>query len=179
MDPYLGEIRCFSFGRIPNGWLPCNGQTLQIQQYSALYSLLGIQFGGDGSKTFCLPDLRGRTPIHFKPAANPPVNVGTSGGAETVTLAMTQTCNQVPQHIHAVAVSDNAATKKVPNGFYLSNPVSPSQPYAPAPSGPFTPVALAPDAVGVTGGGQAHSNMQPYSVLNFCIATTGIYPMRP
>jgi microcystin-dependent protein len=179
MDPYIGEIRCFGFGKTPDGWLPCNGQTLEIQKYAALYSLLGTHFGGDGTNTFGLPDLRGRVPIHFNPAASPPVNVGTSGGVETVTLVSTQTCSQLPQHTHTVAVSDTTATNPTPSGCYLSNPPSPHEPYAPAPSGSFPLDALAPDTVSVAGANQSHSNMQPYLVLNFCIATTGIYPSRP
>jgi microcystin-dependent protein len=178
MDPYIGEVRCFSFGKIPQGWLACNGQILQIQQYSALYSLLGTHYGGDGAKTFGLPDLRGRVPVHINLSGKPPLDIGGNGGVETVTL--TAALNQLPQHTHMVAVSDSPATQIVPTARYLSNlSAPPHQPYAPPPGGSFTPVAMAPDVIGAAGMDHAHANMQPYSVLNFCIATVGIYPMRP
>jgi len=179
MDPYIGEIRCFGFGKIPVGWLPCNGQTLNIQSYAALFSLLGTHYGGDGAKTFGLPDLRGRVPIHINLAASPPVDIGTFGGVESVTLTMTASQNQLPQHTHMLAISDSPATQIAPTGRYLSNLPTPHQPYTPQPGGSATPVAMAPDVVGSAGMDESHTNMQPYSVFNFCIATTGLYPPRP
>jgi len=171
MDPYLGEIRCFAFGKIPEGWLPCNGQTLQIQQNTALFSLLGTHYGGDGVKTFCLPDLRGRVPVHINVADS--LDIGGFGGTETV--ALTTTC--LPQHTHLVAVPDASATQVVPTGHYLGNMAAPHQPYAPTSGG--TPVAMSSASISGAGMNNPHNNMQPFSVLNFCIATQGIYPPRP
>lgn len=175
MDPYVGEIRCFAFGKIPVGWLPCNGQTLQIQQNPALFSLLGIRYGGDGVKTFCLPDLRGRVPVHINLADG--LDIGVSGGTETVALEATASKNQLPQHTHLVAVPDASATQVVPTGHWLGNTAAPHQPYAPASGG--APVAMSSAAISGAGMNNPHNNMQPFSVLNFCIATQGLYPIRP
>jgi microcystin-dependent protein len=176
MEPYIGEIRCFSFGKVPTGWLPCNGQTLVINQYAALYSLLSIQFGGDGRTNFNLPNLNGIAPIHFNPSKSLPVggtgNGNTPSKAETVTL----TTAQAPLHTHLVAASNSPATAVLPTGDYLAATASPHLAYGPA-SSPL--VAMAADNVGSSGTGAAHSNMQPSLALNFCIATAGNYPPRP
>jgi microcystin-dependent protein len=172
-DPYLGEIRPFAFGYAPKGWALCNGALLSIQQNAALYSLLGNTFGGDGRTTFALPDLRGRTPLHPDPAQQQ--QRGTIGGAEQVTLLPTQ----VPPHTHSVIASGTNADRSGAAGAtpcFLGATVAGSS-YAPASGATLTP--LDASAVGSIGGGQAHNNMQPSLVINFCIATTGAYPPRP
>jgi microcystin-dependent protein len=177
-DCYLGEIRVFPFNWAPHGWALCSGQTMAINQYQALYALLGIYYGGDGKNTFQLPDMRGRTRVG---AGLGPEGVnygiGYKAGAETVTLSPAQ----MPSHNHYVAVSSAAATTNDNADAYFAQ----TQPveghnvnmYAP----PVTPVVVL-DGTGTTvmnnGGGKAHTNLQPYMVLNFCIAITGLFPPR-
>lgn len=144
----------------------CNGQTLPITQNQVLFSLLATQYGGDGVRTFMLPDLRGRTPV----GSNGNYPVGAVVGVENVALT-TQT---IPQHNHFGSGTTVAGTGRNPiDNFYGS--VANEALYAPA-SGPQ--VVLNAGVLSSTGGGQPHSNMQPYSVINFCIALTGIYPSR-
>jgi microcystin-dependent protein len=170
MEPFLGEIRCFGFGKIPSGWLACNGQTLAITQYQALYSLLGNQFGGNGTTNFSLPDLRGTVPVHYNPSAG--LNVASKGGAETVTL----TAAQMGTHTHSLQVNNGAGTTVLPSGDFIAGTPAPHLAY----NAGGSLVATAMDNVGTTtGGGAAHSNMQPSLAVNFCIATQGLYPTRP
>lgn len=164
-DYFLGEIRTVSFNFPPNGWAFCNGQTLPINQNQALFSILGTQFGGNGSTTFCLPDLQGRMPIHQ--SSNYPV--GSAGGEATHTL----TINEMPAHNHQ-AMAASTATAASPNGAtWGPSPSDGEQIYAPSPS-----VAMSPAALGQAGGSQPHENRPPFLVLNFIIALTGIYPSR-
>lgn len=176
MEPYLGEIRCFGFGGIPQGWLPCNGQTLTIQSNQALYALLGIVFGGDGKTNFNLPKLNGVAPMHYNPTQSDPnasTLVGKFGGAETVPLQL----NQIPAHNHLVEVSAVDASANTPGSTaFPAVMASPHLAYAPANS---PQVAMCGDFVAATGTGQNHPNLQPYLVLNFCIATAGEWPPRP
>lgn len=161
-EPYLGEVRIFPISYAPKGWLSCEGQVLQIQQYQALYSLLGTVYGGDGITTFALPDLRGRVPIHVSSS----LRLGTKAGEAAHTL----TTNELPQHTHQAYGSSNPATTTSPqgnvwaqaNGLYATGAT----------------VAMNSAALSTTGGGQAHNNMQPYLAVRFCIATQGIYPTR-
>jgi len=177
MEPYLGEIRLFSFSKIPQGWLPCDGRTLTIQQNPALYSLLGTQYGGDGRVNFALPDLRGRVPADVNPrdATQNFFPQGKLAGAATVTL----TAANMPLHNHTFYGTSNVATATVPtnNLFgstqnntvtsqYVSNPTA-QQIGVPSPI-MFT----------AAGGSTPVSNLQPYEVLNFCIAIAGIFPPR-
>lgn len=162
-EPFLGEIRLFSFGMIPRGWLPCQGQLLPVQSNQALFSLLGTAYGGNGSTTFGLPDLRGRVPLHIT-AAYP---LGVAGGETTHTLTM----NEIPMHTHTVTASSAAPTALSPVGA-----VWPQIDNTYAASG--TNVQMGPRTVSTTGGSQAHNNMQPYTTVSFCIATTGTYPSR-
>lgn len=175
MDPFLGEIRCFSFGKIPQGWLPCNGQTLTIQSNAALYALCGTTFGGNGTTTFSLPNLNGAAPMHYNPTANPPnaqTRVGTSGGAEGVALSVPQ----IPAHNHLLAVGTALADEKVPSGQVPGVLSSPHFAYAPD-TNPQT--TMSPSTVLATGNNAVHANMQPYQVISFCIACKGIWPTRP
>lgn len=163
-EPYLGEIRLFTFNFAPKSWAFCNGQLLPINQNQALFSLLGTAFGGDGRTTFALPDFRGRLPIHCGDAYFP----GTRGGENTHTLTLAE----MPQHNHDVRVSDTYGAAKYAGGTaFLAG--EPGGAYAPSLG---TPVALNPATVADLGGGQPHENRQPFLALNFCIALGGIYP---
>ena len=163
-EPFLGEIRIMSFAFPPKGWALCNGQLLAINQNQALFSLLGVVYGGDGRVNFALPNLQGRVPIHLG-AAHP---LGQPGGEQGHTL----TVAEMPAHTHAVAAS-SAATGGVatPNGGYLGGANN-----AYATEGART--TLSPATVGNAGGSQAHLNMQPFLTVSFCIALQGIYPSR-
>lgn len=167
-DPFLGEIRALSFNWAPDGWALCDGATLLIQQNTALYSLLGIQFGGDGKTNFKLPDMRGRIPLCSQYASNQ----GKAGGAESVALTAAQT----PPHNHlmqAVTAAGNQVSPKA--NFYALAQTSPGDPiYGPASS----TVALDSGTISPAGTGGAHNNMQPFQVINYCISLRGIYPPR-
>lgn len=176
-DQYLGEIRPFAGfnARIPEGWQLCDGSLLQIANYNALYSLLGTAFGGNGTTTFGVPDLRGRLPIGSGQGAgltNRPF--ASAGGSESVTLAATQ----VPAHTHAFNVSTADATGNSPSGNLYANP-APNSFYATTPTSGSKPQVLNADTVGNAGGGQAHENRMPTLAINYIIATTGIFPVRP
>ncbi|HHY20280.1 MAG TPA: phage tail protein [Bacilli bacterium] len=162
-EPYLGEIRLFSFEFPPRGWAICNGAILRIQQNQALYALLGTTYGGDGVTTFALPDLRGRVPVHFQ--QNLPV--GARGGEEKYTLSVAE----MPQHTHQVFASSENATLRTTKGNTWA--LSGKLPYALTVTEMMHVGALAQ-----AGGSQAHENMQPYLTLNYCIALMGIFPPR-
>jgi microcystin-dependent protein len=168
-EPFYGEIRMFGFNFAPRGWAFCNGQILPIAQNTALFSLLGTMYGGNGQTTFALPDLRGRVPIHQ--GQGPGLSNYTMGqvaGTETVTL----TVNEMPQHIHQVAPpsSTNSANASRP-----TNNIPAGGQFYTAPPGNGT---MAPFPSGIAGGSQPHQNIQPYLTVNFCIALEGIFPSR-
>lgn len=173
-DFFIGEIRAFSYGKNPQYWLPCDGRLLQIVQNSALYSLLGTQFGGDGRTTFALPDLRGvaaagRNSTLIEGAINF-TKYGQKAGEVTHQL----TASEVPSHSHAAQASslDGGNTNIAGNLWAAGD--STDNVYA-AISDPAVPMyGAAVDAVG----GAAHNNMQPYLAVNYCIAIMGIYPSR-
>jgi microcystin-dependent protein len=161
--PYLAEIKVVSFNFAPKGWAFCNGQTLPINQNQALFSLLGITYGGDGIRTFQLPNLQARMPIHQ--GTNYPI--GSLGGESSHTLILTE----MAAHNHgAVGVSTNASTDVATGNIWAA---SSHNPYAASPN-----TTLIPTTLGQTGGGQPHDNMTPYLVLNFIIALQGIFPSR-
>ena len=177
MDPFLGEIRIFGWNWAPKGWALCNGASLPVQQNIALFSLLGVTFGGTANQSFNLPDLQGRTPIAFGTGADGiAYQWGDKGGAEAVEL----TVNNLPPHIHSVNAFAGSGDKpgltgNLPaNVAYGSGKTSGSNIYA----APQNPVALAADTVANAGGTEGHPNMQPYTVVNFCIATLGLFPPR-
>lgn len=173
-DPYVAEIRIFPFNFAPRGWAFCSGQLLPISQNTALFSLLGTTYGGDGQSTFALPNLQGSIPMH--PGAGPGLSsrsLGETGGVETVTLQL----SDIPAHTHSLNASQadggdpNPVNELFAAGLggvtaYLQNP-------------PGAPVSLHPKAVQPAGGSQPHNNMMPYLTLNFCIALQGIFPSRP
>ena len=169
-EPFLGEIRMLGFNFAPQGWAPCNGQLLSISQNTALFSLLGTTYGGDGTTTFALPDLRSRVPVGQGqgPALSSYVE-GQAGGAETVTL----TAIQMPGHTHVVKASSSAAGSDQPEGRALAR--SASHIYA---AKPDTSTVMNADMLGDAGGSQPHDNIQPYLAVNFCIALTGVFPAR-
>ncbi|MFV3131419.1 phage tail protein [Niveispirillum sp. KHB5.9] len=185
-DFFIGEIRLFPFQTVPNGWTLCNGQALQIQQNAALYSLIGIQFGGDGKTTFNLPNLNGRAIAGLNGTAlGMPAQVGNTAGAETVTL----TVAQIPAHTHTVAAANQQApttnqAANPTNSFFAATsiptqvpnpPTAPPAMYGPAVA-PMT--ALNTTIVGNAGGSGGHENRQPFLALSYCIATSGLYPAR-
>jgi len=162
MDPYLGEIRVFSFGNIPYGWAQCNGQLLSITENELLFQVLGATYGGDGVTTFALPDLQGRMPMHIGPG----LSQGAHDGEETHQL----TVAELPSHTHSPQGSMNFAATGNPVNAIWANQAS-------APYSTRTPnVAMHPSAIGETGDNQPHENMSPFLVFNFCIALEGIMP---
>lgn len=162
-EPYLSEIRLFSFLFAPKGWAHCNGQLMPINQNQALFSLLGTTFGGDGRVNFGLPDLRGRSPLHVGGSHT----LGEVGGKQDHTLSITE----LPQHVHGVSVAATATTLTAA-GKLLASPGKPA--FAAPNSGGA--VAMAPQSGGSAGGGQAHTNMAPFLTISFCIALEGIFP---
>jgi microcystin-dependent protein len=164
-DPFLGEIRIFAFEFAPPGWAMCNGQILPISQNTALFSLLGTTYGGDGQNNFALPNLQGRFPIHIGQRSGLASYVpGQEGGAETVTLLITE----MPTHNHMVAASGGDANSNKTEGTFLATGGS----YATASDG----TVMAANMILPTGEGQPHENMPPYLALIFCIALQGTAP---
>ncbi|MDQ1708523.1 MAG: hypothetical protein QOJ88_1734 [Pyrinomonadaceae bacterium] len=174
-DPFVAEIRIFPFNFPPTGWAFCDGQLMPISQNTALFSLLGTTYGGDGKSTFALPDLQGRSPMH--PGQGPGLSLhdlGEEGGSETVSLLPTE----IPAHAHNVgrATEANGDSVTPVGSIWAQTPGGRGSifTYAPAPA---TAVMNA-NAIKPTGGGQPHNNMQPYLTLNFCIALQGVFPPR-
>ena len=189
MDPYLGQILAFAFGWAPMGFQICDGSILQIAPNSALYSLLGTYFGGNGTQTFGIPDLKGRT-ILGQGNGNglTPRPFASMGGVEQVALSQ----NEMPIHNHTAAFTGTSVTVKASSALGSSGtPSTRSNTLGGSASGLYN--SAAPDiALNIGGGGVAgnvavanagqsigHNNMQPFTVLNYCIATQGIYPSRP
>jgi microcystin-dependent protein len=171
-DPFLGEIRIFGTDFAPNGWAVCNGQLMPLAQNTALFSLLGVVYGGDGRTTFALPNLQGASPM--QQGAGPglvPRLLGEAGGTPSVTLQG----SEIPAHTHQLMHSGGAANASAPGPDLGFARTTAAQVYAPGtPATPAVPQALAP-----AGQGAPHNNRQPYLALNFCIALQGIYPARP
>jgi len=163
-EPFLAEIRMVGFNFAPRGWAFCDGQILPINQNQSLYSLLGTTYGGDGRTSFALPDLRSRTPIHRGDG----FQLGQKSGAETVTL----TAAQIAGHTHAAKASSSIGNENGPGDDILASRDS----YRDAKAATMT--SLRSGTVTNTGGQQAHNNMQPYTVLSFCIALQGLFPSR-
>ena len=164
-EPFLGEIRMFSFNFAPKGWALCNGQLLPINQNQALFSLLGTTYGGNGATSFGLPDLQGRVPVH--PGSD--VVLGQKAGNEAVTLI----ASQLPAHNHPVRASSDVANAISAAGAVLAGkPRGGVDVYA----NPSNLVPLAAGSVGNTGSSQPHPNIQPSLVISFCIALQGIFP---
>jgi microcystin-dependent protein len=161
-EPFLSEIRIFSFDYPPKGWAFCNGQLLPINQNQPLFALLGTTYGGDGRVNFALPDLRARLPLHFEFQVR---DLGERGGQDAVTLS----APEMPQHTHVARASASNANVAAPGGNVLA---SASNLYAQ----PSNLTSLHPSSVTNAGGSQAHENRHPFLALNFCIALQGIFP---
>ena len=165
-EPFMSEIKVVSFNFPPKGWALCNGQFLPINQNQALFSLLGTTYGGDGRVNFALPDLRSKVPIHFGDG----FTLGERGGEAAHTL----TIGELTTHIHTLNGTSTAASQPVPTGALLATSAATDPIY----SAPSSLVAMFPQALGNTGGSQAHLNQQPFLVLTFCIALQGIFPSQ-
>lgn len=174
-DPFLAEIRIFTGNFAPNGWALCNGQLMSISQNTALFSLLGTTYGGDGKSSFGLPNLTGSAPM--QQGQGPGLSqrfLGEAAGEQTVTLLS----NEMPMHTHLPnAYAGNAGSGDAANGIWgeaVFSKVGVAL-YSTAPPN----VLMNPQAIGITGGNQPHNNMPPYLCLNFIIALQGIFPQRP
>jgi microcystin-dependent protein len=175
-DPFVAEIRMFPFNFAPKGWAFCDGQLLPLSQNTALFSLLGTTYGGDGKSNFALPDLQGRAPMHPGQGQGLSLHdLGEESGSETVTLLS----SEMPNHAHFVGrASDQPATATTPvaNVWALGGSVrAVVNLYNP---GPPT-AAMKSDVIQPAGGSLPHNNMQPYLTVNFCIALQGVFPARP
>jgi microcystin-dependent protein len=168
-DPFVGEIRIFCGNFAPRGWAFCQGQLLPIAQNTALFSLLGTQYGGDGESTFALPDLRGRFPMFW--GQGPGLSVRTIGdrdGSDAVALV----ASEMPAHTHALGASAAAASSTSPAGALLA--ASQTAVYGAG----ADPVPLSGQTLGAAGSGAPHENRQPFLALDFIIALQGVFPPR-
>ena len=161
-QPYVGEIRMFAGNFAPTGWMFCEGQLLLISENETLYNLIGTTYGGDGQSTFALPDLRGRLPLHQGDG----FAVGETGGAEAITL----TTEQMPTHSHAALAATAAVTSDPSGKTWAKWADLPYREEAPS-------VAMHAAALGVSGGSQPHTNLQPYLAVSFIISLFGLYPL--
>jgi microcystin-dependent protein len=167
-DPFVAEIRIFPFNFAPRGWAWCDGQLLPLSQNTALFSLLGTTYGGNGKSNFALPDLQGSAPMH--PGQGPGLSLhdlGEVGGSETVTLLE----SEIPSHSHGMRISGEDGNSRNPGGHYvgIGNNI-----FAPA----ANLISMAPEALPPAGGDQPHNNMQPFLTFYFCIALQGVFPPR-
>jgi microcystin-dependent protein len=173
VDPFVAEIRIFPFNFAPKGWARCDGQLLPLSQNTALFSLLGTTYGGDGRSNFGLPDLQGAAPMH--PGQGPGLslrNLGEQGGSETVSLLE----SEIPSHSHTLgAQSVPLGGVAVPTGATFSKPGSGNLYFTP---GTASVVAMNSNALAPAGSNQPHNNMQPYLTLYFNIALQGVFPPR-
>jgi len=170
VEPYIGEIRYVAFNFAPTGWAQCAGQTLPINEYQALFSLLGTTFGGDGVRTFNLPDMRGRVPVGTGQGTGlSNRNLGETGGQEAVTL----TTAQMPKHRHQLRAASGSADSTAPAGDVLANSSSVAIYSTLKPT-----TTLQADSIGETGRGQPHENMQPFLGMTCIIALQGIFPSQ-
>ena len=172
-DQFVAEIRIFPFNFPPRGWAFCDGQLLPISQNTALFSLLGTTYGGDGKSTFALPNLQGSAGM--QPGQGQGLSLrdlGEIGGSETVTLLI----SEIPLHTHNVMVSADPGNVQIPTATVSLARASGGSAFSNSTAGL---VAMAPQALAPAGGSLPHNNMQPYLTLNFCIALQGIFPQRP
>lgn len=179
-DAYFGEIRLFGACQIPEGWMMCDGAILSVRENVQLFSIIGARYGGDGVNTFALPDLQSRTPIHIGqvPGSTGPVwSMGQTGGTETVSL----TLDQIPRHLHSVrATTQTGTTGNATNAMpsTVNRHATASANDALLYGAPTQPAAFVPGTLGQSGGGYAHTNMQPSLALLFCICVQGTVPNR-
>lgn len=169
-EPFIAEIRIFAGNFAPRGWAFCNGQLLPISQNTALFSLIGTTYGGDGRSTTALPDLQGRAPMH--PGRGPGLTdrrLGQKGGTETVTISEAQ----MPAHTHTLRGTVSRGGSSQPQGNAFNRSVGEF-----AYNAPNNLTGMAPTMAADSGGSQAHNNMQPFLAINFIIALVGLYPSR-
>jgi microcystin-dependent protein len=171
MDPFVAEIRIFPFNFAPKGWAFCNGQLLPLSQNTALFSLLGTTYGGDGKSNFALPNLQGSIPLNRDQGPGlSNYEQGQTGGTETVTLGLAE----IPAHTHSVkAESVDPGDVSIPSGSAALAASDGGALYQDSAN-----TQLAPQAIALTGGDQPHNNLMPYLVLNYCIALQGVFPPR-
>jgi microcystin-dependent protein len=170
-DPFVAEIRIFPFNFAPKGWAWCDGQLMPLSQNTALFSLLGTTYGGNGKSNFALPDLQGRAPMH--PGQGPGLSLhdlGETGGSETVTLLE----SEIPAHSHAWRTRNDVGEDRIPG---------PTEAIARSTGGllfaaPGAVVSMAPEALPPAGGDQPHNNLMPFLTFYFCIALQGVFPPR-
>lgn len=170
-EPFVAEIRIFPFNFAPQSWAFCDGQLLPISQNTALFSLLGTTYGGNGKSSFALPDLQGRAPMH--PGQGPGLSLrdlGETGGSDTVTLLE----SEMPAHSHAARGVVEASEENDPEGAALA--VAVNNPIYSSVTSPQ--VAMSSSALSSAGGGLPHNNLMPYTTFNFCIALQGVFPPR-
>ena|SRR3712207_2503442 len=171
-DPFVAEIRMFGFNFAPTGWAQCNGQLLPISQNTALFSLLGTFYGGDGKSTFALPNLQGSVPVHQGQGQGLSERViGEQSGSQFVTLLI----SEIPFHTHAWMANNTPALLNAPDSNRTDARASGGNVYK-ANTNPD--VQMAPQALAIAGGSLPHNNMMPYLVVNFCIALQGVFPAR-
>jgi microcystin-dependent protein len=174
-DPFVAEIRIFGFNFAPRGWAMCNGQLLSISQNTALFSLLGTTYGGDGKSTFALPNLQGAAPIDAGQGSGlSRYDLGQSGGEPAVTLLT----SEIPAHQHTVSAVASGGDQSSPQNAAWAQAGTGRQGANIYTQSTASDVALSPQAFAPAGGDQPHNNMPPYLTLNFCIALQGIYPPR-
>jgi len=173
MDPFVAEIRIFPFNFAPKGWAFCDGQILPLSQNTALFSLLGTTYGGDGKSNFALPNLQGNGPIHAGQGPGLSLyDLGQAGGSETVTLLE----SEIPAHSHAMMAANLPADQAAPTARSMARSVNAFAYVAGSPAPALVP--MSDNALTPAGGDQPHNNMMPYLTLNFCIALQGVYPPR-
>ncbi len=172
-DPFVAEIRIFPFNFAPRGWAFCDGQLLPLSQNTALFSLLGTTYGGNGKSNFALPDLQGRAPM--QPGQGPGLSLhdlGESGGSETVTLLE----SEIPSHAHTMRASNDAANSNQPAGALVARPFGRGNNIFNTANASL--VAMSDQALAPVGGDAPHNNMMPYLTVSFCIALQGVFPPR-
>ncbi|MBS0297073.1 MAG: phage tail protein [Proteobacteria bacterium] len=178
-EAYVGEIRMFGFGRVPTGWLSCDGSLQSISNFETLYTLIGTTYGGDGQTSFALPDLRGSVPVHEGQGLGlSSYPLGTRLGTESVNL----TTQQLPQHNHVFLASNANASSPNPNGNALASVAGNTPPdtwYYPADASPApTAVTMAGNATNAAGSSVPHDNCMPTLTVQFCICWAGIFPSQ-
>ena len=172
MDPFVAEIRMFPFNFAPSNWAFCDGQLLPLSQNTALFSLLGTTYGGNGKSNFALPNLQGNVPMH--PGQGPGLSLhdlGETGGSETVTLLE----SEIPNHSHTLKAATTLAEENDPGTGYVSRSASKLNYSTTTNTGL---VSMYPGSLAPSGGDQPHNNMQPYLTVNFCICLQGVFPPR-
>jgi microcystin-dependent protein len=173
MDPFVAEVRIFPLNFAPKAWAFCEGQLLPLSQNTALFSLLGTMYGGDGKSTFALPDMQGSCCVQSGQGSGlSPRFMGEQAGSAAVTLLQ----SEMPAHTHTLQGALNLSTTSLPNPNVALAKGTGGSSYKLNPFG--TTAAMAPEALGINGGSQPHNNMMPYLTLNFCIALQGVYPQR-